>query len=212
MDKVLILGAGNRVKRIIRMKGKPEEFDGQDVTTIDFDRDSNPDILWDLTVLPLPLEDNTFDEIHAYDVMEHLHQQGDFRAFFALWSELWRIAKPGALMHAASPHWSSPWAWMDPGHTCAYGPEIMAFLDQSEYEGQVGNTPMTDYRNVYKADWHRIYGVITDNKQYCYVLEAIKPSRIPKERTDERDNTGTSHAGGGRAIDADAGDFGDAGC
>jgi SAM-dependent methyltransferase len=65
----------------------------------------------------LPFDDNTFDEIHAYEVLEHIGKQGDWMRILREWSEWWRILKPGGHLYASSPLWSSEWAWGDPGHT-----------------------------------------------------------------------------------------------
>lgn len=171
----LLLGCGSNKEKKMSQDGKRE---WNRLVTLDFNADHKPDIVWDLNKRPLPFEDNTFDEVHAYDVLEHLSRQGDFAGFFEEWSEFWRILRPGGLFLGISPHWSSPWAWMDPGHTRAYGPEMMAFLVQPEYVKQVGITPMSDYRFVYKADFDIVHSVVAADKQYQYALKAVKPSRI----------------------------------
>lgn len=171
----LLVGAGACRKKRLSRKG----HEGWDhLVTLDINPDHHPDVVHDLTVRPLPFDDDTFDEIHAYEVLEHLGQQGDFRSFFDEWSEWWRILKPGGYMFATSPHWSSPWAWGDPGHTRVYGPECLGYLDQSEYARQIGVTTMTDYRFCYRGDFEILHAKVTDNLQFHYVLMAVKPSRV----------------------------------
>ena len=109
--------------------------------------------------------------------MEHVGQQGDWRFFFNQWSDIWRILKPGGRFFGISPHWSSPWAWMDPAHTRAIGPEMLIFLDQRQYD-QVGKSPMTDYRFCYQADFEVEHERITEQRQFEWVMRAVKPSRI----------------------------------
>ena len=53
--------------------------------------------------LPLPFDNDTFDEIHAYEVLEHVGKQGDYIFFFAQFSDLYRILKPNGLLVAMSP-------------------------------------------------------------------------------------------------------------
>lgn len=130
-----------------------------------------------MTVLPLPIEDNTFEEIHAYEVLEHTGQQGDWRFFFAQFSEFWRIMKPGGMLFGTSPSFSSPWAWGDPGHTRIISQQCLIFLVQTEYEKQVGHTPMTDYRFTYAADFDLLHAS-TGQDRVEYVLQAVKPSRV----------------------------------
>lgn len=167
----LLMGAGSsRVKRLIYSGHKDAEFTNP--TTLDNNSDHKPDVLWDLTVHPLPFDDDTFDEIHAYDVLEHLAAQGDYLFFFAEFSEYWRILKPGGIFIASVPHYQSVWAWGDPSHRRVIQEETLIFLDQREY-AQVGHTKMSDLRNIYKADFRKRYAQTTKG-DFAFALEAVK--------------------------------------
>ena len=48
-----------------------------DLVTLDVNADHSPDVVHDLESVPLPFADETFDEIHAYEVLEHTGAQGD---------------------------------------------------------------------------------------------------------------------------------------
>lgn len=170
----LMIGAGSSRTKRVWLKDRVE---WSKLVTLDFNADHKPDVVWDLNVRPLPFQDDTFDEVHAYEVCEHLGKQGDYVSFFEEWSEWWRILKPGGVFFGTSPHWSSAWCWMDPGHTRAYGPELLAFLIQPQYEKQVGVTSMSDYRFLYKADFDVEYCNV-ENGAFRYALKAVKPSRI----------------------------------
>jgi SAM-dependent methyltransferase len=137
----------------------------------------NPDVVHDLTRLPLPFADNTFQEIHAYEVLEHTGAQGDWRFFFNQWMDFWRILKPGGQFFGHSPEWNSDWAWGDPGHTRVITQNSFGFLMQTEYTSQIGVTCMTDYRSFYKADFDVRHIDHRDGK-FFFMLEAVKPSRI----------------------------------
>ena len=158
----------------MKYEGRP---DWAALTTLDINADHKPDVVWDLTKRPLPFPDDTFDEIHAYDVLEHLGQQGDWRSFFEEWSEWYRILKPGGVLCGISPKWDSPWAWGDPGHTRIISPECFTYLHQPEYTRQVGITPMTDYRFVFRGDFDPVLREVVEHA-FCYILQAVKPSRI----------------------------------
>jgi len=58
-------------------------------TYLDFDEIANPDILHDLNIFPYPIEDNSFDEIIAKHIIEHLDHPQKFI------QELCRVCKPG---------------------------------------------------------------------------------------------------------------------
>jgi hypothetical protein len=57
--------------------------------------------------------------------------------------------------------------------------ENFIFLDQEEYTRQVGVSPMSDFRYLYRADFS-IRGVREENDILKFVLMAVKPSRISK--------------------------------
>lgn len=167
----LLIGCGRKWDKRVKTKGN----DGWNkLVTLDFNKEVNPDILHDLTVLPYPFEDNTFDEIHAYEVLEHIGQQGDFKLFFAQFSEFWRILKPGGLFCATVPMWNNLWAWGDPSHTRVINQGTLVFLSQKEYLKQQGVTSMTDFRYIYKADFDIIYGKEPEPGAFVFLLQAVK--------------------------------------
>ena len=180
-SRELLIGCGNRRVKELSIA---EVAEWHDLTTLDVDPTTNPDVVHDLNILPYPFEDNSFDEIHAYEVLEHTGQQGDWRWFFAQFSEFYRILKPDGQLYGTSPLWTSNWAWGDPGHSRVIQPESLIFLDQAQYTQQIGQTPMTDYRHVWKGDFEPLgMGPLQVPEgqrpvRFYYVLKAVKPSRI----------------------------------
>lgn len=167
----LLLGCGySRMKNVCR-PGR-EAWDG--LVTCDINPDCGPDVLHDLDILPYPFEANSFDEIHAVHVMEHLGHQGDWRFFFRQWEELWRIAKPDGSFHGVVPAWNSPWAFGDPSHTRIISLQSLTFLDQDSY-ANVGRSNMSDYRGFYKASWELVHSeIVNEGQDFVFMLRAKK--------------------------------------
>jgi SAM-dependent methyltransferase len=124
----------------------------ENLTTIDINPDHHPDIKWDLNNVPWPLASNTFDECHAYQVLEHLGRQGDAAGFFGLFDEIWRVLKPRGILMAHVPMWDNLWAWGDPGHTRIINRGTLQFLDKDTYV-DVGLTAQSDYRGIYQGNF-----------------------------------------------------------
>lgn len=68
------------------------------------------DVVHDLRHFPWPFHDNSFDEIWMTDVIEHLPD------LLATMEELHRISRDGAVIHIATPHFSSSNSFTDPTH------------------------------------------------------------------------------------------------
>ncbi len=79
------------------------------------------DVVHDLDVLPLPFEDEAFDEIVCQDVLEHVDLVGVLR-------ECHRILRPGGAIHVQSPHFTSPSVHIDPTHRRAFSVETLDFF------------------------------------------------------------------------------------
>lgn len=166
--KELLLGCGSRTKKDLSVNGL-NEF--KNVVRLDNNADHKPDIVWDLRKHPLPFEDNEFDEIHAYEVIEHLAHQGDYEFFFREWTEYHRILKPGGLFFGSCPAYDSRWAWGDPSHQRVISRETLVFLSQEQYRQQVGKTSMSDFRHLYEVDFVPIHLEDKDGTFY-FILKA----------------------------------------
>jgi len=166
----LLIGCGsNRDKKLV--------VDGiskwDHLVTLDNNVDHHPDVVYDLNECSLPFKDNTFDEIHAYDVLEHTGKQGDWKFFFNQFTDFWRVLKPGGYLCAIVPSVKSMWAWGDPSHTRVIPACSLTFLFQAEYKKQVGITPMSDFRFCYKADFEPVL-IEENNEISAFVLRTIK--------------------------------------
>jgi hypothetical protein len=167
----ILLGCGHNHDKQIAVEGS-EKWDG--LVTVDCARDVHPDVLWDLNMIPLPFEDNSASEIHAYQVLEHLGQQGDASFFFRQWADFWRILKPDGYFMASVPSINGRWAWADPGHRRVLSLESLVFINRPAY--RMGETAMCDYRSMCKCDFDIVHHRTVDG-DFSFVLKAIKPFR-----------------------------------
>ena len=108
MARVLNLGCGRR-----KIRG---------ALNVDISTAVEPDLVVDVTKKPWPLPSDWFEEVHAYDVVEHVD---DVLAFF---EEVHRVSKPGALIHISVPHFSCSNAFTDPTHRHYFGLESFDYL------------------------------------------------------------------------------------
>ncbi|MGF1644542.1 MAG: methyltransferase domain-containing protein [Thiotrichales bacterium] len=76
-----------------------------------------------LSLEPIPFDDNLFDSVSAYDFFEHVprvsldHGSGsNFFPFILLMNEIWRVLKPGGLLYAVTPAYPHEKAFRDPTH------------------------------------------------------------------------------------------------
>lgn len=166
----LLAGCGNNRKKKITCELFPDEWSS--LTTLDIDDAVGADVIHDLAVTPYPFDDNSFDEIHAYECIEHFGRQGDWKGFLEQFGEFYRILKPGGLFVATVPMWDSPWAWGDIGHTRVIPKESLIYLRRGEYE-QLGKTAMTDYRRWLKCDFETLVVSETEH-QMAFILKALK--------------------------------------
>ena len=81
---------------------------------IDIIRGSQADIFHDLNAFPYPFADSEWDRILCRDVLEHLDD------FIGAVEEIWRIARPGAIVEVSGPFMSSVNFYSDPTHKRAF--------------------------------------------------------------------------------------------
>jgi len=81
-------------------------------------------IVHDLNSLPLPFDDNVFDEILCKDVLEHVE-------YTLLLKELHRILKPNGRIIATFPHFTSLNNYIDPTHRHMFSIRTFGFFTRS---------------------------------------------------------------------------------
>lgn len=164
----LLIGCGHSREKKLNLPGHKA---WKELVTLDINPDTGCDVVHDLEVLPYPFADNTFDEVHAYEVLEHIGEQGDYQTFFKQFEELHRILKPGGNVVASVPYWESKWAWGDPSHKRVINEGTLSFLEQKAY-AECGQTSRTDFRFCYKVDFEIVYLARTEDHLF-FVLKAL---------------------------------------
>ena len=89
---------------------------------LDCTQSTNPDLLHNLNEFPWPLCTDSFREIHAYDVIEHLDD------VVKVMQELHRVSSPGAIIHITVPHYSCNNAFTDPTHRHYFSVASMSYF------------------------------------------------------------------------------------
>lgn len=177
MQTCLMLGAGHAppARRLISPASAPE--DQTNWKTIDINPEAKPTIVFDLEKLEqgeqLPYPIDYFDEIHAYEILEHFGKQGHYRGLFATFRALWSRLAPGGLLVGTCPSLQSKWLWSEPGHTRVISHSTLSFLTKGHYD-QLGKTACSDYRAFVAPCWWDIEYSEDDGNNYAFVLKKVR--------------------------------------
>jgi SAM-dependent methyltransferase len=77
---------------------------------MDWSPESGAEAIWDLNQYPWPLPEGAFGRVHMSHIVEHLDD------IVRGMKEVHRVAKDGALVFVATPHFSSHNSYTDPSH------------------------------------------------------------------------------------------------
>jgi len=108
MKEKLNLGCGDDIRK--------------DFLNVDFEKFPGVDLVYDLNKLPYPFKSNSFSKIVLRSILEHLEDP------YRVMKELYRIAKPKAIISIRVPHFSSNNVWEDIQHKRGYG--LAAFTNK----------------------------------------------------------------------------------
>lgn len=92
------------------------------------------DIVHDLDVKPYPIPSDSFDEIHARHVIEHVDSIGAFMA------EIHRIGAHGARVHVSTPHYTWSGSWRDPTHKWHLATTTFQYFESGHLSGYYTDT------------------------------------------------------------------------
>lgn len=124
------------------------------------------DVVHNLTVFPYPFEDNSADEIVAYDVIEHLpsHVSGE-NTVLKFVTECHRILKPGAELFIQTPRYDAEFLYIDLTHVRGFHEKSFDFLDPSTEYGKT--------TGFYTAAKFKVSCNILDNKNLQFTMVKI---------------------------------------
>jgi SAM-dependent methyltransferase len=118
MYTVLEIGAGM----------KPTLRKGQEIIHLDRVKLPHIEVVHDIESGKYPFEDNTFDEVLAFSVLEHTMD------IIKQLEEIHRICKDGARVSIEVPYYNSPDAFRDPTHKSFFTERTMEyFTDSGEF-------------------------------------------------------------------------------
>jgi SAM-dependent methyltransferase len=116
---------------------------------LDYNKEVEPDILFDLNDRPLPFKDRTFNCIYSSHTLEHVHREN----FIYLMDEFHRILKPQGWFVAIVPYGTSDSAWGQIQHNMQFNEMTFGCLDKAIFETE-GNYGYKDTENYPFHYWN----------------------------------------------------------
>jgi predicted SAM-dependent methyltransferase len=107
------------------------------------------ELSFDLSKIPYPLQDNKFEEVKIFDVLEHLNNP------LEVMNELHRIIKKGGLLYLRVAGWKSDKCWADITHKKVYDIDAFDALDPSTTRGQEYNYYSDKKWTIMEKVWDR---------------------------------------------------------
>jgi ubiquinone/menaquinone biosynthesis C-methylase UbiE len=81
----------------------------KDWINLDLHKLNGVDVVHDIEKVPWPFENDYFDEIECFHVLEHVE-------YIPILEETYRILKKNGVIRIAVPHFTSPFSFIDPTH------------------------------------------------------------------------------------------------
>lgn len=107
----IVLGSGDKTR--------------DNAVNVDITKYDKVDLIWDLEIMPWPFEDNSFDEVWAEDIIEHVDDP------FSMMEEIYRVCKDGAKVHIVGPHFMSANLPADLTHKRGFNERTFDHFDHS---------------------------------------------------------------------------------
>jgi predicted SAM-dependent methyltransferase len=95
---------------------------------VDVEKKCNPDEVINLEETPWPYDDNFFEQIYAYNILEHLGNTPQI--FTNVMKEMYRVSQHGAIWNIQVPHHRCDLYWDDYTHVRVLTPKTFRMFDQ----------------------------------------------------------------------------------
>jgi len=95
---------------------------------VDVEKKCNPDEVINLEETPWPYDDNFFEQIYAYNILEHLGNTPQI--FTNVMKEMYRVSQHGATWNIQVPHHRCDLYWDDYTHVRVLTPKTFRMFDQ----------------------------------------------------------------------------------
>lgn len=86
------------------------------------------DMAWDLEKVPWPWDDDEWEEVWAFDLIEHLRLETN-----EFLDEAWRIIQHGGSLQLRVPSFDNHLSFRDPTHRRVYHPESFFYWDPEHH-------------------------------------------------------------------------------
>ena len=183
---------GVELRRILHLGSGLKPIPG--AVNVDLCASTRPDVVHDLNVRPWPFEQNAFDEVAAYDVIEHLDD------VVATMEEIHRVSADGAVVKVTVPHFSSSNAFTDITHRHYFsafsfhyftGENEFPFYTAARFRRRVSNVIFTaspvnrivrKVANTWPAAYERRWAWIFPAWFLYFELQVVKPAATSSRR------------------------------
>ena len=179
--RIALLGCGHKREPLLSWSGGFTAYQGDgEIVRFDHNPLCNPNVVCDLNDLERgsgPWLGDGWDEVHAYEVWEHLGQQGDSRGFFTGVNSVADALVSDGKFLLSLPRHDSIWAWGDPDHTRVIPHVAWGYLEERFYDN-LGETPSSDFRALIKWYWKVLSIGYLNEHCYAVCLQKDKPNPL----------------------------------
>lgn len=146
MKKILELGSGN-APRHAKV--------GEKIIHIDKVKLSGVDIVHDLNSFPWPFNENEFDEVFCFMILEHLDD------YVKALEEIWRITKPNGIIKITVPFFPSMYAATDPTHKHFFTYFTFDYFSPNHSFGYYSKAKFMVQKKYIRFSWNRFLNIIS---------------------------------------------------